>query len=103
MERLIGRGSTPFVFEVPFTLRAKTALEVAWAIASELHHASIDTEHLLLGIVQEGERILARPDGEPSRSIAFQVLENPQLLAVYEKIIAQQHQECQQQRIERRN
>ncbi|MBD2082606.1 metalloregulator ArsR/SmtB family transcription factor [Leptolyngbya sp. FACHB-17] len=54
IERQIGRGhSTPN--EVPFTPRAKTTLNIALNQSRELGHSYIGTEHLLLGILVEGQ------------------------------------------------
>jgi ATP-dependent Clp protease ATP-binding subunit ClpC len=76
VEKLIGRGSKSYTLEFPFTPRCKAALEMAAQISRELSHPYIGSEHLLLGILREGERILNHPDGVPRRSVAFQVLEN---------------------------
>ena len=46
---IIGVGPSPI--EIPFTVRAKTLLEVSWDTARELGHTYIGTEHLLLGLL----------------------------------------------------
>ncbi|MBD2093230.1 helix-turn-helix domain-containing protein [Microcoleus sp. FACHB-1515] len=54
IERQIGQGrGTPT--EIPFTPRAKTTLEIAVKQARQLEHSYIGTEHLLLGILVEGQ------------------------------------------------
>ena len=45
--------------QLPFTPRAKTVLELAREEARILHHQYIGTEHLLLGLLREGEGIAA--------------------------------------------
>lgn len=55
----------------PFTPRAKTVLELSLREALDLNHSSIDTEHLLLGLVREGEglaaEILAGMGADPAK------------------------------------
>src|SRR6185503_12660325 len=46
--------------KLPFTPRANKALELAKDEADGLRHDRIDTEHLLLGLVREGEGVAAR-------------------------------------------
>lgn len=54
IEHQIGQGrGTPT--EIPFTPRAKTTLEIAVNQARQLEHSYIGTEHLLLGILVEGQ------------------------------------------------
>jgi ATP-dependent Clp protease ATP-binding subunit ClpC len=54
-----GRGSTSGP-DLPYTSRAKKALELAMSEARELHHDYVDTEHLLLGLLAEGKGIGAQ-------------------------------------------
>ncbi len=75
VEKLIGRGSGNWSIEIPFTPRGKAVLETALAESRQLKHDYIRTEHLLLGIVREGERILDMGRGAQT-SVAFQVLQN---------------------------
>lgn len=63
VQKLTGGGLTIPALEIPFSPRAKTAMETAVEISDELGHQYIGTGHLLLGIIQEGV-------------VAFQVLEN---------------------------
>lgn len=46
--------------EIPFTPRAKRVLELSWDEARQLGHNYIGTEHLLLGLIREGEGVAAR-------------------------------------------
>jgi ATP-dependent Clp protease ATP-binding subunit ClpC len=46
--------------EIPFTPRAKRVLELALEEARQLGHNYIGTEHLLLGLLREGEGVAAR-------------------------------------------
>jgi ATP-dependent Clp protease ATP-binding subunit ClpC len=46
--------------DLPYTSRAKTVLEYAMASATDLGHAHVGTEHLLLGIAREGESVAAQ-------------------------------------------
>ena len=57
VEKLIGRGSGFVAVEIPFTPRAKRVLEFSWDEARKLGHKHIDTEHLLLGLVHEGDGV----------------------------------------------
>lgn len=57
IEKITGRGSGLEVDVVPFTPRAKRLLELAWDEARLLHHNYIGTEHILLGLVREGEGV----------------------------------------------
>jgi CHAT domain-containing protein len=55
VEKILGRGSGMITVEPPFTESAKLVLNNAVSIARQLEHESINTEHLLIGIIQEGE------------------------------------------------
>ena len=57
VEAMIGRGSSPPTGHVPFTPRAKTVLEIALREALELGHNYVGTEHVLLGLIREGEGV----------------------------------------------
>ena len=59
VEFIIGRGDRPVVGEVGLTPRAKRVIELAVDEARRLGHHYIGTEHLLLGLVREGEGIAA--------------------------------------------
>ena len=60
VEKVIGRGSGFVAVEIPFTPRAKRVLELSLEEARQLGHNYIGTEHLLLGLIREGEGVAAR-------------------------------------------
>jgi ATP-dependent Clp protease ATP-binding subunit ClpC len=60
VEARVGRGKKPPSGHIPFTPRSKKVLELALREALELHHDYIGTEHLLLGLVREGEGVGAQ-------------------------------------------
>nr|QUE29260.1 ClpC [Erythrotrichia welwitschii] len=60
VEKIIGRGSGFVAVEIPFTPRAKRVLELSLEEARQLGHNYIGTEHLLMGLVREGEGVAAR-------------------------------------------
>ena len=60
VEKIIGRGSGFVAVEIPFTPRAKRVLELSLEEARQLGHNYIGTEHLLLGLIREGECVAAR-------------------------------------------
>ena len=57
VERIVGLGDSPSAGQVPFTPRAKRVLELAAKEGSSLGHDRIGTEHLLLGLLREGEGV----------------------------------------------
>lgn len=57
---IIGRGAQPPSGHVPFTPRAKKVLEYSLREALQLGHKYIGTEHLLLGLIREGEGVAAQ-------------------------------------------
>ena len=57
VEDIIGRGDHPVYGEVGLTPRAKKVVELAVDEARCLNHHYIGTEHLLLGLIREGEGI----------------------------------------------
>ena len=59
-EAMIGRGEQAPPGNIPFTPRAKKALELALRESKLLGHDYIGTEHILLGLVREGEGVAAR-------------------------------------------
>ncbi len=59
VEFIIGRGDRPVTGEIGLTPRAKKVIELAVDEARRLGHHYIGTEHLLLGLVREGEGIAA--------------------------------------------
>jgi ATP-dependent Clp protease ATP-binding subunit ClpC len=59
VEFIIGRGETMVMGEIGLTPRAKKVIELSVDEARRLNHHYIGTEHLLLGLVREGEGIAA--------------------------------------------
>ncbi|XP_051147954.1 ATP-dependent Clp protease ATP-binding subunit ClpA homolog CD4B, chloroplastic-like [Andrographis paniculata] len=60
VEKIIGRGTGFVAVEIPFTPRAKRVLELALDEARAIGHSYIGTEHLLLGLLREGEGVASR-------------------------------------------
>jgi len=60
VESIVGKGGQPTQHEMVFTPRAKRVIELAFEEARALAHNYIGTEHLLLGLVREGEGVAAR-------------------------------------------
>ena len=60
VEDIIGRGDRIVLGEIGLTPRAKKVIELAVDEARLLNHHYIGTEHLLLGLIREGEGIGAR-------------------------------------------
>src|SRR5215471_5007451 len=57
---IIGLGAAAPSGHIPFTPRAKKTLELALREALQLHHNYIGTEHILLGVIREGEGVGAQ-------------------------------------------
>ena len=60
VEEIIGRGTTTPTGHIPFTPRAKKVLELSLREALQMNHSYIGTEHLLLGLIREGEGVAAQ-------------------------------------------
>jgi hypothetical protein len=60
IEKIIGRGEATPRGHVPFTPRAKKVLELALREAIHLGHSYLGTEHILLGLIREGEGVAVR-------------------------------------------
>jgi Clp amino terminal domain, pathogenicity island component/UvrB/uvrC motif len=60
VEGIIGRGQQAPSGHIPFTPRAKKVLELSLREAHQLGHDYIGTEHILLGLIREGEGIAAQ-------------------------------------------
>lgn len=60
VEDIIGKGSQTTMDHIPFTPRAKKALELSLREALQLGHSYIGTEHILLGVIREGEGVAAQ-------------------------------------------
>jgi hypothetical protein len=78
-ERLVGRGDGAPQGELPFTARAKKALDLA---VREAHPGSVEPEHIALGILREGEGVgsqllsAAWPDAGSARAALHEALES---------------------------
>ena len=61
VEKAVGSGpETKMIGELPLTSRAKKVIEFAVSEAKQLSHSYIGTEHILLGLLREGEGVAAR-------------------------------------------
>lgn len=60
VEKVIGKGESPPQGQIGFTPRAKRVLELAFDEARQLGHTYIGTEHVLLGLIREGEGVAAQ-------------------------------------------
>jgi ATP-dependent Clp protease ATP-binding subunit ClpC len=60
VEEIIGRGQHPLSGSIPFTPRAKKTMELALREAEAMGHGYVGTEHLLLGLVREGDGVAAK-------------------------------------------
>jgi hypothetical protein len=60
VQEITGRGQGQQQGHVPFTPRAKKVLELSLREAQQLGHDYIGTEHILLGLIREGEGVAAR-------------------------------------------
>lgn len=75
-----GKTKTQSATDVPYSSRAKRALELAMTEARELNHSYVGTEHLLLGLLHEGKGPAARALNsmgitlEPAREETLRVL-----------------------------
>src|ERR1700755_2533491 len=58
VKEIIGRGQSAPSGHIPFTPRAKKVLELSLREADGLGHNYIGTEHILLGLVREGEGVV---------------------------------------------
>lgn len=81
---LIGEGEKPVEGHIPFTPRAKRVFELSFREALQLGHNYIGTEHLLLGLLKEGDgvaaQVLHKLDADPSqiRKAVMQLLQGYQ-------------------------
>jgi len=60
VEDIIGQGQQAPSGHIPFTPRAKKVLELSLREALQLGHNYIGTEHILLGLIREGEGVAAQ-------------------------------------------
>jgi hypothetical protein len=79
---IIGEGPTPPAGRIPFTPRAKKALELALREARALDHSYIGTEHILLGLLRGGDGVAVQilktlgVDHDRSRDVVLRLLED---------------------------
>src|SRR6266446_5389629 len=60
VKAIVGTGDKTMSGHIPFTPRAKKTLELALREALQLQHNYIGTEHILLGLIREGDGVAAR-------------------------------------------
>ncbi len=60
VEEIIGQGQQAPSGHIPFTPRVKKVLELSLREATQLGHNYIGTEHILLGLIREGEGVAAQ-------------------------------------------
>ena len=60
VEEIIGKGPQAPAGHIPFTSRAKRVLELSLREALQLNHPYIGTEHILLGLLREGEGVASQ-------------------------------------------
>jgi ATP-dependent Clp protease ATP-binding subunit ClpA len=60
VEEIIGHGQAPQSGHIPFTPRAKKVLELSLREALQLGHDYIGAEHILLGLIREGQGVAAQ-------------------------------------------
>jgi ATP-dependent Clp protease ATP-binding subunit ClpA len=60
VRRIIGTGKGQMTGHIPFTPRAKKTLELSLREALQLNHNYIGTEHILLGVIREGDGVGAQ-------------------------------------------
>jgi ATP-dependent Clp protease ATP-binding subunit ClpC len=60
VEEMIGRGQHELSGHIPFTPRTKKVLELSLRESQQLGHDYIGTEHILLGLIREGEGVAAQ-------------------------------------------
>jgi ATP-dependent Clp protease ATP-binding subunit ClpC len=84
VEEIVGRGREPLSGHIPFTPRAKKVLEFSLRESTQLGHEYIGTEHILLGLIREGEGVAAQvlvslgADLERTRQQVIQLLRGRQ-------------------------
>ena len=63
VEDIVGQGQAASAGHIPFTPRAKKVLELSLREALQLGHNYVGTEHILLGLIREGEGVAAQALG----------------------------------------
>src|SRR5664279_5087923 len=84
VEELIGHGQQAPSGQIPFTSRAKAALELSLREALQLGHNYIGPEHILLGLIREGEGVAAQVLGKLGADLGGVRQQVIQLLSGYE-------------------
>jgi hypothetical protein len=83
VEQMISPGEEPPRGHIPFTPQAKRALELSLRESRQLGHTHIGTEHILLGLIREGEGVAAQvlvrmgADLQRARHQVIQLLPGP--------------------------
>ena len=88
VEEIIGHGGSSPSGHIPFTPRAKKVLELSLREALQLGHNYIGTEHLLLGLIREGEGVAAQVLAQLGLDLALVRQEVIQLLSGYAPPVA---------------
>ena len=84
VEEIVGQGQQAVPPTIPFTPRAKKVLELSRREALQLGHNSVSTEHILLGLIREGEGVATQVlvqlgvDLNPVRQRVIQLLHGTQ-------------------------
>jgi ATP-dependent Clp protease ATP-binding subunit ClpA len=84
VKAMIGIGTGAPSGHIPFTPRAKKTLELSLREALQLQHNYIGTEHILLGVIREGEGVGAQILKQHSADLATVRAEVVDLLATYQ-------------------
>ncbi|SEJ09671.1 ATP-dependent Clp protease ATP-binding subunit [Demequina mangrovi] len=84
VQEIIGEGSHAPSGHIPFTPRAKKVLELSLREALQLGHNYIGTEHILLGLIREGEGVAAQVLGKLGADLGGVRQQVIQLLSGYE-------------------
>jgi ATP-dependent Clp protease ATP-binding subunit ClpC len=90
VEEVIGRGSQAPSGHIPFTSEAKKALELSLREAVQLGHQYIGTEHILLGLIREGDSVAGRVLAELGADLDGVRQEVIRLLDEYQRAQGQQ-------------
>ena len=70
---MVGTGADAPSGHIPFTPRAKKTLELSLREALQLHHNYIGTEHILLGLIREGDGVAAQVMKQHADLLAIRV------------------------------
>ena len=84
VDEAVGQGKAPVTGHIPFTPKAKKVLELSFSEALQLRHNYIGTEHILLGLIREGEGVAAqvlRQFGVDLETVRRRVLEGQDISA----------------------